>query len=79
MFVVWVASRFQFQVLATDLAGIHARNSSNQATVAIEVKRNKNLPMFEGLPYDATITQNAERGRIIHTARARDDDDRVSA
>jgi len=60
------------------MGGPYAKNSSNEARVSISVKRNKNTPKFEGLPYVATIQQTQASDRVILSARARDDDDRVS-
>jgi hypothetical protein len=64
--------------MAKDMGGQHAKNSSNEARISITVKRNKNAPRFEGLPYKRTIPQTQEGGSTIFSVRARDDDDRVS-
>ena len=68
----------QFDVLAQDLGGIHALNSSNVAKVTVTVKRNTNGPSFQGLPYQRTIAQTQEELRTFFTVRAIDEDDRVS-
>ena len=64
--------------MAKDMGGAYAKNSSNEARVSITVKRNKNAPRFEGLPYTATIQQTQKSDRVILSTSARDDDDRVS-
>ena len=64
--------------MATDLGGIHARNSSNQATIGVTVKRNKREPRFEGAPYSVEIEQTQAGGSVIATVKASDQDDRVT-
>ena len=67
----------QFRVLATDLGGIYALNSSNQATVGVTVKRNKLQPRFERPSYSVEIAQTQEAGSVITTVSAADSDDTV--
>ena len=67
----------QFRTLATDKGGLYARNSSNQATVGVTVKRNKREPRFDGAPYSVQIPQSQAGGSVIATVRAKDEDDRV--
>ena len=66
--------------MATDLGGIHARNSSNQATVGVTVKRNQRDPRFQNTPYSARIVaQNQQPGDTFFTVKATDGDDTVRA
>ena len=62
--------------MATDMGGIHAKNSSNQAQLIITVKRNKKAPEFQNLPYKKTIQQTKQPGTFMNV-HARDHDDRV--
>ena len=67
----------QLRVMATDLGGLHARNSSNQAKITVSVKRNLNSPQFQNLPYKKTIQQTQEGGSTVFNVHARDQDDSV--
>ena len=65
--------------MATDLGGVDARNSSNQATVGVIVKRNRNSPHFEGQPFSATIQQTHSPDDVIAVVRFDDRDDTVGS
>ena len=72
------SSSFQFRVIAQDQAGIHTRNSSNQASVNVQVQRNRNAPRFEGTPYKKTIKQTQQAGATLLSVRTKDEDKTVS-
>jgi protocadherin Fat 4 len=65
---------YGLQALAYDLGGIHAKNSSNRAEIRVIVKRNKNIPRFEGMPYLKKILQTQSAGPALLSVRAKDTD-----
>ena len=67
----------QFRVMATDLALVDAKDSSNQASVNIRVKRNTNVPVFREDFTEETINQDHQINDTIITLSTRDRDDRV--
>ena len=65
--------------MATDQGGVDARNSSNQATVGIIVKRNRNSPRFQGEPFREAILQTHSPDDVIGVVQVEDRDDIVSS
>ena len=63
--------------MATDLALVDAKDSSNQASVNIRVKRNTNVPVFREDFTEETINQDHQINDTIITLSTRDRDDRV--
>lgn len=69
---------FQLSVLATDLGKPNALQSSNRATVNVDVIRNENAPIFFSSTYEASIRQDIAVTTTITTVSASDEDTAVS-
>lgn len=72
----WNVFFLQFSVLARD-NGSPVRFSASRATVRITVFRNLFAPVFQGIPYAATLNFNSPSGNSVKQVNATDADAQV--
>ena len=67
---------FQLTIQARDM-GTPPKSSQENARVTVRVARNLNSPKFEGQPFTAKLTRDAQVGTPVKDVLARDDDQNV--
>ena len=55
----------------------HGPEKTTDVTVLIKVNRNNHLPIFQGQPYDVTLSENKGVGQLVYHTVARDKDKQV--